>query len=101
MSIVRRFAMGRLGQVLTGVVALSMGLTAPTIAKAGTTGDQIASVVAKVSPAVVGIVVTRPPAVEQDVSAPKTVSADRPTVALGSGFIIDPSGFIATNNTSF
>jgi serine protease Do len=97
MSIVRYLAMGRLRQVLTAVVALSIGSATPMSAKAGTTGDQIASVVAKVSPAVVGIVVTRPPTVEENGSAPKTVSADRPTMAVGSGFIIDPSGFIATN----
>ena len=97
MSIVRCCVTSWLRQVLMIGGVLSIGLAAPTIAKAGTSGDQIASVVAKVSPAVVGIVVTRPPTVEEDGSAPKTVSADRPTVALGSGFIIDPSGFIATN----
>jgi serine protease Do len=97
MSIVRCCATSWLRQVLTIVGVLSIGLATPTIAKAATSGDQIASVVSKVSSAVVGIVVTRPPAVEADGSAPRTVSADRPTVALGSGFIIDPSGFIATN----
>jgi serine protease Do len=97
MSIVRRRVIIWLRQVVTIVGALSIGLVAPTIAKAGTSGDQIASVVSKVSSAVVGIVVTRPPTVEEDGSAPRTVSADRPTVAVGSGFIIDPAGFIATN----
>ncbi len=76
---------------------LSVGFAAPMIAEAATAGDQIASVVAEVSPAVVGIVVTRPPTVEEDGSGPKTVSADHPSAAVGSGFIIDPSGYIGTN----
>ena len=88
--------MSRLGNVLTAVVVLSVGFAAPMIAEAATAGDQIASVV-EVSPAVVGIVVTRPPTIEEDGSGPKTVSADHPSAAVGSGFIIDPSGFIATN----
>lgn len=97
MSIVPCCVTSWLRQVLMIGGVLSIGLAAPTIAEAGTSGDQIASVVSKVSSAVVGIVVTRPPTVEADGSAPRTVSADRPTIAIGSGFIIDPSGFIATN----
>ncbi|HEY4040441.1 MAG TPA: trypsin-like peptidase domain-containing protein [Rhodopila sp.] len=98
MRSVRIFALLRPRQVLPLILALSLGSAVPTLARAGT-ADQIASVVAKVSPSVVGIVVTRPPTTGEDGSDPKMVSAssDKPTVAVGSGFIIDPSGFVATN----
>jgi serine protease Do len=97
MSIGRYLVTNGLRPVLTIVLVLSMGTATRQIAAAGTPGDQIAPVVAKVSSSVVGIVVTRPPTIEEDGSAPRTVSADRPTMAIGSGFIIDPAGFIATN----
>jgi serine protease Do len=67
-------------------------------------------VVAKVSPAVVRIISVQPPATEDDKSGPKVASetgsdatasnasaSAAPIMAVGSGFIIDPSGFIATN----
>jgi serine protease Do len=96
MSVVRYFAMRRPRLALAALLAASV-VVMPRIAVAGTAADQIATVVAKVSSSVVGIVVTRPPAPAEDGSAPRTVAAERPTTAVGSGFIIDPSGFIATN----
>ena len=98
MSIVRCLVMHRLRCVLAGV-AVSVALATPQIAKSETAGTSVAAVVAKVSPSVVGITVTRPPAPPADGSDPAMVNAasERPTMAIGSGFIIDPSGFVATN----
>ena len=68
--------------------------------------DSIAAMVAKVSPAVVRIVVVRPPKEEPEedrpeaqVAAAKSVASatGKTTMAIGSGFVIDPSGFVATN----
>jgi serine protease Do len=80
-------------------LALWLGVAAPAIAFAGAAPEAVASVVAKVSPAVVGIAATRPPKDEDGSGTPKTAgaSSERPTMAIGSGFIIDPSGFVATN----
>ena len=58
--------------------------------------SQIATVVAKVSPAVVRIISVQPPNPEDGKSGPASGS-DATITAVGSGFIIDPSGFIATN----
>jgi serine protease Do len=79
--------------VLVGVL-----VAGPDGAKAGVSSDTVASVVAQVSPAVVGITAARPPKPDEG-GGPKTAgaAADRPTMAIGSGFIIDPSGFISTN----
>jgi serine protease Do len=79
---------------------LLSGSIAPRAANAADEHGQIAAVVAKVSPAVVRITTVRPAKPEDDSSGPRTVSGaapDQPTTAFGSGFIIDPSGFIATN----
>ena len=62
--------------------------------------DPIAAMVARVKPAVVQIISVRPPpdpASPASADAPKTVSEARPTTGIGSGFIIDPKGFVATN----
>jgi serine protease Do len=61
--------------------------------------DPVAMVVAHVKPAVVQIITVRPPAApdtSSDESA-KTASDDRPITGVGSGFLIDPAGYIATN----
>jgi serine protease Do len=87
------------------VLVLLAGSVALRTANADDEPGQIAAVVAKVSPAVVRITSVRPakpePAKPEDSqSDPKTVSASVPgltTTAFGSGFVIDPSGFIATN----
>jgi len=67
----------------------------------GAEPDPIAAVVAKVSSAVVRVTVVRPPKPPEDAKPdPKTTAAStsgQMTRALGSGFVIDPAGFIATN----
>jgi serine protease Do len=84
-------------------VALVLSVTTPGVGNAEVLSDGIAGVVAKVSPAVVRIITVRPPKLE-DVKADDRVagasadtSSDRTTTAIGSGFIIDPAGYIATN----
>jgi serine protease Do len=82
------------------VLSLSMGVATPGVAATSNGTDSIAAVVAKVSPAVVRIVAVRPPRPVADKANPQVANAsasDRNTNAIGSGFIIDPSGFIATN----
>jgi serine protease Do len=64
--------------------------------------DPLAGVVSRVSPAVVRIVVSRPAPSSARVASNGGPSRadDQPdgrTAAIGSGFIIDPSGFVATN----
>jgi serine protease Do len=61
--------------------------------------DQTAAMIAKVAPAVVRVVSVRPPG-SPDAPPPdpkEAASSDRTTTALGSGYIIDPAGFIGTN----
>ncbi len=72
------------------------------VARAASLVDPIADVVARVSPGVVRIVVSRPPPPRDQIAANPPMaqasdSADTRTSAFGSGFIIDPSGFVATN----
>jgi len=85
--------------VLAAALALSVATGLPGFAKADVPLDPISEVVAKVSPAVVGIAAARPPKAEDDTGGPKTAgaAAERPTFAIGSGFIIDPAGYISTN----
>jgi serine protease Do len=61
--------------------------------------DLIAEVVAKVRPAVVHIVSVKPPKREEEQPSPQVAAStlDRTNIAIGSGFVISPSGFIATN----
>jgi len=81
--------------------ALALFAAAPIqAARADALPDPIAGVVAKVQSAVVRIVAVRPPQrTDQepgsDVAA--VASPDRAATAIGSGFLVDPSGFIATN----
>jgi len=81
------------------LVLLSVSIA---LRSANAEGDQgqIAAVVAKVSPAVVRITTVRLPKPEDSTSESGTAVASaspQPTMAFGSGFIIDPAGFIATN----
>ncbi len=72
----------------------------PTAARAKADPDQLAAMIAQVSPAVVRVVTVRPPgSPDAPPPDPKDVAAtsDRTTMALGSGYIIDPAGFIGTN----
>jgi serine protease Do len=61
--------------------------------------DKIAAIVARVSPAVVRVVTVRPPAGDQTRPDNKVATAanDGSTTAFGSGYIIDPSGYVGTN----
>jgi serine protease Do len=84
------------------VVSLQVAVTSPRIAKAETRSDTIATIVAKVKPAVVKIISVKQPGKKTD-SPPSQVAgasapdSDTPMTADGSGFLIDPAGFIATN----
>jgi serine protease Do len=61
--------------------------------------NPVADVVARVSPAVVRVVTVRPPTphTSSALAAAADTTDSRGTTALGSGFVIDPSGYIATN----
>ena len=62
--------------------------------------NPIAAVIAKISPAVVRIVTVRPPKPPDDKTGEKLANAsasNETSTAIGSGFIIDPAGFVATN----
>jgi serine protease Do len=62
--------------------------------------DPIAEVVARVRPSVVRIVSVKPPKQEENQGSSQVAKASTPDLtntAIGSGFVIDPSGFIATN----
>ena len=61
--------------------------------------DPIAEVVAKVRPAVVRIVSVKPPKQEEGRSSQVAQASvpDLTNTAIGSGFLITPTGFIATN----
>ena len=71
------------------VLGSLLGLAGSSHAAGSSEGNpgQVATVVAKVSPTVVRIISVQPPNPEDGKSVP----------AVGSGYIIDPSGFIATN----
>lgn len=87
-------------QALAVTLVLSLGSLTPLAARADGRPDSIAAVVAKVSPAVVRIIAVQPPQPVDDKPGAKIASASassQTTNAIGSGFIIDPSGFIATN----
>jgi serine protease Do len=82
------------------VLLLSFISAAPPMAFADVEHDPIAAIVAKVSPAVVRVVTVRrlPQAAEKPLATGvNDAPANRTSMALGSGFIIDRSGFIATN----
>jgi serine protease Do len=78
------------------VLLLSFGALA---AHAQEAPDPVAAVVARVKASVVQIITVRSPVPpDASVSGPaKTASDDRPITGIGSGFLVDPSGYIATN----
>jgi serine protease Do len=75
-------------------------LLVPRLADASADPDPVAAMLARVSPAVVRVVTVRPQTPEPDSSGAK-VATDAKTAgtytAFGSGYIIDPSGYIGTN----
>jgi serine protease Do len=96
-------------RIVKAGLALVLALIASGPTWAEGESDSIAAVVIKVSPAVVRIISVRPPAKEdQKVAGGPSTSGSSPasnsdpptdqtSTAIGSGFIIDPSGYIATN----
>jgi serine protease Do len=80
--------------------AFSLLLVAHGRAGAEIAVDPVAAVSERVRPAVVQILTVRPPAAPTtpaDPNSPHTAATQRATTAIGSGFIIDPKGFVATN----
>jgi serine protease Do len=86
--------------VRVGVLLLLLVSAVPRIAQAQAEPEPIAAMVASVSPAVVKVITVRPPA-HEDAAPGANVSSDTATgqnsLASGSGYIIDPSGYIGTN----
>ena len=90
--------LSRLHLVSAPLLALCLATEAPVSAWADAPQSAIAMVVAKVKPAVVKIISVRPAAMPPPAAGTTGASAsEKPMVATGSGYIIDPSGFIATN----
>jgi serine protease Do len=90
----------QLRRTLTLVTVVALAAVAPRIAQADPQSNQIGEVVAKVSPAVVRIITVRLVRPQDEPAGPKIAGAsatDETSTAIGSGFIIDPAGFIATN----
>ena len=80
------------------VLSLLLTASAPVGAPADAPRDSIAAIVARAMPAVVRIVVVRPVKPEDNkVGNSVPTALQQISTAFGSGFIIDPSGFIATN----
>jgi S1-C subfamily serine protease len=99
-SIVRWSRHARSCHALAAIPLLSLFLITRCVACADAEPDAIAAVVAKVSPAVVRVVSVRPPKQSEDKPGAKIAAeaaTDRINTNFGSGFIIDPAGYIATN----
>jgi serine protease Do len=79
------------------LIGLSVALILPQHAQAGAPPEPIAEVVAKVKPAVVEVIVVRPKEQSDQQMAKAVAASARRATAIGSGFVIDPSGYIATN----
>ena len=77
------------------VLVLAWSATAAAPAAAHDVGDRVADVVAPLLPSVVRILIWAPATANTPVG-PDGVKPDR-TQKFGSGFVIDPSGIIATN----
>jgi serine protease Do len=86
----------RVWAVIQLALVASLGLPSAPVYAAS---DQIAAIVARVSPAVVRVVTVRPPAHDQTKPDSKVATAanDGSTTAFGSGYIIDPAGYVGTN----
>jgi serine protease Do len=81
-------------------ILLSLAFVGPGIASARAEPDLSPATIARVSPAVVKVITVRPLMPEQDKPADKvakTVGLEGTVNSSGSGFIIDPSGYVSTN----
>jgi serine protease Do len=85
--------MSRPGACLVVILVLCLITASAWSAAPRDCEGSIAAVVARVQPTVVRIVAMRPPQTQ----TPEAAAAEDPLFAIGSGFIIDPSGYIATN----
>jgi len=108
------------GQRIVGLAAIgafAFALTLPfTPAEARTGGESFSTLVKQVSPAVVNIAAVHAIAASEEEQAspfppgspwdefmkrfsqPRGRQAERKATALGSGFVIDPAGYVVTNN---
>jgi serine protease Do len=87
-------------RALALISPMTLVLLAAGIAHAETDPDPVAAMIARVAPAVVRVVTVRPPthdAVKPGVQTTDATVSDRTSMASGSGYIIDPSGYIGTN----
>jgi serine protease Do len=99
-SIFVRIITVRTRRALAVILAMTMVPLVAWIAHAETNPDPVAAMVARVAPAVVRVVTVRPAAHGEDKPGSQianTAASDRTSTASGSGYIIDPSGYIGTN----
>lgn len=88
----------RRASAITALLLVVLVGPRPGFAKADS--DQVAAMIAKVSPAVVRVITVRPPGSPDAPQAAKvaaSATSDRTSTAQGSGYIIDPAGYIGTN----
>ncbi len=87
-------------RALVVTLPMTLVLLAARIAHADAEPDPVAAMVARVAPAVVRVITVRPPTPQADKGGEqtaKTAAGDRTSTASGSGYIIDPTGYIGTN----
>jgi len=90
----------RTWRALALILPMVLPLLAAPIAYADTDPDSAAAMVARVAPAVVRVITVRPPAPEEvkpGTQIAKASVSGKNSMASGSGYIIDPSGYIGTN----
>jgi serine protease Do len=99
-AIVQRSRHTLAGVSLLLLVSVVLHVTCLHVTCAYAADEPIADMVARVAPAVVTVITVRPPANKAEQSKAEVsndVSTDRTSTATGSGYIIDPSGYIGTN----
>jgi serine protease Do len=99
-SIIGCLIAARMRQILAVTFSMTLLLLVSRTAHAGADPDPNAAMIARVAPAVVRVITVRPPTHEEDKQGDpvaKASSPDRTSTASGSGYIIDPSGYIGTN----